>query len=63
MKGVPLELAYPCRDLDGMAHERTGPLRPYHLMVIADHSEGGTQEIELISLYLKIPPRLSEVHG
>ena len=26
MKGVPLELAHPRRDLDGMGRERTGPL-------------------------------------
>ena len=40
-KGIPLELAHLSRDLDGMIRERAGPLRPHHLKVIADHSEGG----------------------
>ena len=41
MKGIPLELAHPCYDLDDMGHEQTGPLRPHHLQVITDHFEGG----------------------
>ena len=62
-KGIPLELAHPSHDLDGMGHERAGPLRPHHLKVIADHSEGGAQDTELIALHLKIPPCLGEIHG
>ena len=40
-KDVPLKLPHPRRDLDGTGRERTGPLRPHHLQVIADHSKGG----------------------
>ena len=62
-KGVPLELAHPCRDIDGTGRKRAGPLRPCHLQVIIDHSEGSTQEIMLIALRLKAPPRLGELYG
>ena len=62
-KGIPLELAYPSRDLDGMGHERAGSLQPHHLKVVVDHTEGGTQDTKLIALCLKIPPHLSKVHG
>ena len=62
-KGIPLELAHPRCDLDGMGRERTGPLQLHHLKVIADHSVGGTQDTKLVALRLKIPPRLGEVHG
>ena len=62
-KGIPLELAHPGRDLDGTDRERAGPLRPHHLNVIADHSKHGAQYTELVALLLKVPPRLSEVHG
>ena len=63
MKDIPLELAHPRRDLDGMGRKRTGPLRPHHLKDIVDHSKGGAQDTKLIALRLKIPPRLSEVRG
>ena len=63
VKGIPLELAHPSRDLDGTGHERAGPLELHHLKVIADHSKDGTQDTELVALRLKIPPRLGEVHG
>ena len=62
-KGIPLELAHLSCDLNSMGHERAGPLRPHHLKVIIDHSEGSAQDTELIALRLKIPPRLGEVHG
>ena len=62
-KGVPFELAHPHHDLDGIGREQTGPLRPHHLQVIVDHSEGGAQDTELIALCLKVPPRLDELHG
>ena len=62
-KGIPLELAHPSHDLDGTGHERAGPLKPYHLKVIADHSEGSAQDTKLVTLCLKIPPRLGEVHS
>jgi len=38
MKGIPLELAHLGHDLDGMSHERAGPL----LKVVTDHSMGGS---------------------
>ena len=63
MKGTPFELVHPSRDLGGMSHERAGPLWPHHLKVIIDHSEGGGQDTELVTLCLKIPPHLSEVHS
>ena len=62
-KGIPLELAHQCHDLDGTGHERTGPLRPHHLKVITDHSEGSAQDTKLVALCLKIPLCLGEVHG
>ena len=62
-KGIPLELAHLSRDLDGTSHERAGPLRPHHLKVIVDHSKGGTQDTELVTLCLKTPPHLGEVHS
>ena len=62
-KGSPQELAHPSYDLDGTGRERAGPLRPHHLKVIANHSEGGAQDTELVALRLKIPPHLGEVHG
>jgi len=62
-KGIPIELAHPSRDLDGAGHERASPLRPHHLKVVANHSEGSAQDTELVALRLKIPPCLSEVHG
>ena len=62
-KGIPLKLAHPSHDLDGTGRERAGPLRPQHLKVVADHSEGVTQDTDLITLCLKIPPRLGKVHG
>ena len=40
-KCFPLELAHLSCDLNGMGHERAGPLRPHHLKVIVHHSEGG----------------------
>ena len=61
-KGIPLELAHLSCDLDGMGRERAGPLRPHHLKVVVDHSEGGAQDTKLVALRLKIPPCLSEVH-
>ena len=33
------------------------------MKVIVDHSKGSTQDTKLITLRLKIPPRLGEVHG
>ena len=63
MKGIPLKLAHPRRDLNGMGHKRAGPLRPHHLKVIIDHSEGGAQDSKLIALRLKIPPRLGKIHS
>ena len=62
-KGIPLELAQPGRDLDGKSHERASPLRPHHLKVIADHSEGGAQDTKLITLCLKFSPFLGEIHS
>ena len=62
-KGIPLKLAHLRRDLDGTGHERTGPLQPHHLKVIVDHSEGGTQDTDLVALRLKIPHRLGEIHS
>jgi len=61
-KGIRLELAHPRCDLDGTDREQTGPLRPHHLKVIVDHTEGGAQDTKLITLRLKIPPHLGEVH-
>ena len=61
MKGTPLELVHPSHDLDDMSHERDGPLRPHHLKVIIDQSEGGAQDTELVTLHLKIPPHLGEI--
>ena len=46
-----------------MGHERAGPLRPHHLKVIADHSEGGAQDTKLVTLRLKISPRRGEIHS
>ena len=63
VKGIPLELAHPSLDLDGMSHERAGPLRPHHLRVVADHSEGGAQDTELVTLRLKNSPHLGEIHS
>ena len=63
VKSIPLELAYPSRDLDGTGHERAGPLRPHHLKVVADHSKGGAQDTELVTLCLKISPHLGEIHS
>ena len=63
VKGIPLKLAHSSHDLNGMGHERAGPLRPHHLKVVVDHSEGGAQDTELVTLRLKIPPCLGEVHG
>ena len=62
-KGIPLELAHLRCDLNGMGYERTAPLLPHHLKVVADHSKGGAQDTELVALRLKIPPRLGKVHG
>ena len=62
-KGTPLKLAHPSHDLDGTGRERAGPLRSHHLKVVAYHSEGDTQDTELIALHLKIPPCLGEIHG
>ena len=62
-KGIPLELAHLSRDLDGTSHERAGPLRPHHLKVIIDHSEGGAQDTELVTLCLKISPHLGQFHS
>jgi len=62
-KGTPLKLAHPSYDLNGTSRERAGPLRPHHLKVIADHSESGGQDTELVTLCLKIPPHLGEVHS
>ena len=62
-KGIPLKLAHPSCDPDGTGRERAGPLRPHHLKVIVDHFEGGTQDTEHVTLCLKIPSRLDEVHG
>ena len=62
-KGIPLELAYPSQDLDGTSRKRAGPLRPYHLKVIADHSKGGAQDTELVTLRLKIYPHLGKIHS
>ena len=62
-RGIPLKLAHPSHDLNGTSHKRANPLRLHHLKVIADHSEGDNQDTELVALRLKIPPRLSEVHG
>ena len=62
-KGIPLELAHPSRDLNGTSRERAGPLQLHNLKVIADHSEGSTQDTELITLRLKISPHLGEVHS
>ena len=62
-KGIPLGLAHPSCDLDGISHERAGPLRPHYLKVIADHSEGGAQDTKLVTLCLKISPHLSEIHS
>ena len=62
-KGIPLKLVHPHRDLDGTGRERTGPLRPHHLKVITDHSNGGAQDTELITLRLKISPHLGEIHS
>ena len=62
-KGIPLKLAHSGHDLDGTSHERAGPLRPHHLKVIVDHSKGGAQDIELITLYLKISPHLDEIYS
>ena len=63
IESIHEEEATPMNDLDGTGHERTGPFRPHHLKVIADHSEGGAQDTELVALRLKIPPRLGEVHS
>ena len=63
VKGVHFKLPHPCRDIDGMGYERTGPLRPHHLQVIADHSKGGAQDTELIALHLKVLHHLSKVRG
>ena len=62
-KRIPLEPAHLNYDLNGTSRERAGPLRPHHLKVIADHSEGGAQDTELIALHLKIPPCLGEIHS
>ena len=62
-KGIPLELPHPSHDLDDMSHERAGPLRPHNHKVIADHSEGGTQDTELVTLRLKIPPHIGKIHS
>ena len=62
-KSFPLELAHPRCDIYGMGFKRAGPLQPRHLQVIADHSEGSTQEIMLITLRLKAPPCLGELRG
>ena len=62
-KRIPLELAHLGCDLNDMGRQRAGPLRPHHLKVIADHSEGGAQDTKLVALRLKVPPRLGEVRG
>ena len=62
-KGSPLELAHPSHDLDSMSREQDGHLRPHHLKVIVDHTEGGAQDTELVTLRLKISPHLGEIHG
>ena len=62
-KSIPLELAYPSRDLDGTGHERAGPLRPHHIKVVADHSKGSAQDTELVTLRLKIYPHLGKIHS
>ena len=62
-KRIPLELAHPSCDLNSTGHERAGPLRPHHLKVIVDHSEGGAQDTELVTLHLKISPHLGEIHS
>jgi len=62
-KGIPLELAHLGRDLNGTSREHVGPLRPHHLKVVADHSKGGAQGTELVTLRLKISPHLGEIHS
>ena len=63
MKSFPLNPAHPHRDIYGMGRKRASPLRPHHLKVIVDHSEGAAQDTELVALRLKIPPHLGELHG
>ena len=63
VKGIPLELAHLSRDPNGTSRERASPLRPHNLKVIVDHSEGGAQDIELITLCLKFSPSLGEIHS
>ena len=63
VKGTPLELAHLCHDLNGTSRERAGPLRPHHLKVIVDHSNGGAQGTELVTLCPMTPPHLGELHS
>ena len=63
VKGIHLELAHLSHDLDGTSRERAGFLQLHLLKVIIDHSEGDAQDTKHITLYLKIPPRLSKVHS
>ena len=63
VKGISLELAHLSHDLDGTGRERAGPLRPHHLKVIADYSEGGAQDTELVTLCLKISAHLGKIHS
>ena len=63
VKRIPLELAHPSYDLDGMSRERASPLRPHHLKVTTDHSEGSAQDTKLVTLCLKISPHLDEIHS
>ena len=63
VKGIPLELAHLSRDPNGTSRERASPLRPHNLKVIVDHSKGGAQDIELITLCLKFSPFLGKIHS
>ena len=63
MKSFPLNPAHPHRDIYGMGRKRASPLRPHHLQVVADHSEGNAQEIMLIALCFKVPLCLGELRG
>ena len=60
-KSFPLELAHPRHDIYGTGRKRAGSLWPRHLQVIEDHLNSSAQEIMLIALRLKDPPRLGKL--